>query len=200
MIAIVDYGVGNLANVERAFRRAGAREVQVTADASAIRAARAVVLPGVGHFGHCAGELRRRGLDSAVRDAHAGGRPLIGLCVGMQLLFEGSDEDDSARGLGLASGRVRRLRAPRVPHTGWNTVTLRRPHPWLTDVADGAHFYFVHAYAPDASGDAAVATTTHGQEFASIVAGPGFVGLQFHPEKSSLAGTRLLHGIVRAVS
>ena len=200
MIAIVDYGVGNLANVERALRRAGAREVQVTADAALIRAARAVVLPGVGHFGHCATELRRRGLESAVRDAHADGRPLIGLCVGMQLLFEGSDEDPDARGLGIARGTVRRLVAPRVPHTGWNTVTLARPHPWLADVANDTHFYFVHAYAPEAAGETTVATTDYGGAFASIVAGPGFLGLQFHPEKSSLAGTRLLHGLVREVA
>lgn len=200
MIAIVDYGVGNLANVERALRRAGAREVRVTDDASAIRGAAVVVLPGVGHFGHCAGELRARGLDVAVRDAHAAGRPLLGLCVGMQLLFERSEEDPSAEGLGLARGTVRRLRAPRVPHTGWNTVSLRTAHPWLSDVRDGSHFYFVHAYAPEATDETTVATTDHGGPFASIVAGPGFLGLQFHPEKSSLAGTRLLHGVLRAVA
>ena len=201
MIAIVDYGVGNLANVERALRRAGARDVAVTSDAVTIADARAVVLPGVGHFGHCARELRARGLDEPVRDANRRGVPLLGLCVGMQLLFEGSEEDPAARGLGLARGTVRRLRGPvRVPHTGWNEVRLQRPHPWLSGLADGAHFYFVHSYAADAVSEVAVATTDYGGEFASVVAGEGFVGLQFHPEKSSLMGTRLLHGFVRAVA
>ena len=201
MIAIVDYGVGNLANVERAMRRAGAREIAVTDDAAAIRTAAAIVLPGVGHFGHCARELRGRGLEAPVREAHARGAALLGLCVGMQLLFEESEEDPAARGLGLARGTVRRLRgAVRVPHTGWNEVRLRRAHPWLGGLADGGHFYFVHAYAPEAACDAAIATTDHGAAFASIVAGDGFLGLQFHPEKSSLLGTRLLHGFVQAVS
>ena len=134
MIAIVDYGVGNLANVERALRRAGAREVAVTDDASVIRSARAVVLPGVGHFGHCARELAARGLDGPVRGA-AGRVPLLGLCVGMQLLFEGSEEDTRAAGLGLLRGTVRRLSPKvRVPHTGWNEVRLTRAHPWLAGI------------------------------------------------------------------
>ena len=201
MISIVDYGVGNLANVERALRRAGATDVAITDDAEAILDSRAVVLPGVGHFGHCARELARRGLDAPVREIRARGVPLLGLCVGMQLFFESSEEDADATGLGLMKGVVRRLRgAVRVPHTGWNQAHLRRPHPWLADVPDGAHFYFVHSYAPDAAGDTVLATTDHGTDFASIVGGDGILGVQFHPEKSSLMGTRLLHGFVRGVS
>ena len=200
MIAIVDYGVGNLANVERALRRAGARDVAVTSDARRILDSRAVVLPGFGHFGHCARELVSRGLDATVRDAHARGIPLLGLCVGMQLFFERSEEDASAPGLGLAPGAIRRLGGDvRVPHTGWNEVRALRPHPWLEAMPDGAHFYFVHSYAPDAASAAAVATTTHGAAFASIVGGDGWLGVQFHPEKSSLAGTRLLQSVVRAI-
>lgn len=199
MIAIVDYGVGNLTNVERALRRAGARDLEITSDATRIRDARAVVLPGVGHFGHCARELAARGLDAAVRETRARGTPLLGLCVGMQLLFERSEEDPNTPGLGLLRGSVRRLRgAVRVPHTGWNDVHVRRTHPWL-DVPDGAHFYFVHSFAPDAASDATLATTDHGGQFASIVGAEGVLGTQFHPEKSSLMGTRLLHGFVRAV-
>jgi len=248
VIAIVDYGVGNLANVEGAMRRAGASDVRISDDAAVIRGARAIVLPGVGHFGHCARELRARGLDVPVRDAHARGVPLLGLCVGMQLLFEGSEEDPAAAGLGLARGIVRRLRGPvrdahargvpllglcvgmqllfegseedpaaaglglargivrrlrgpvRVPHTGWNEVRLKRAHPWLRGIADSAHFYFVHSYAPEAASASALATTDHGGEFASVVGGDGFLGVQFHPEKSSLAGTRMLQGFVQAVS
>ncbi len=157
------------------------------------------MLPGVGHFGHCARELASRGLDATVRDARARGIPLLGLCVGMQLFFERSEEDDAARGLGFLAGTVRRLPpSARVPHTGWNTVALRRPHPWVDAAADGAHFYFVHSYAPDAAD--AVAVTEHGAPFGSIVGGDGILGVQFHPEKSSHMGTRLLAGFVRAVA
>ncbi len=201
MISIVDYGVGNLANVERALRRAGATDVQITDDATAILSSRAVVLPGVGHFGHCARELAKRGLDGPMREVRERRVPLLGLCVGMQLFYETSEEDDAAKGLGIVKGVVRRLRgAVRVPHTGWNSVRVRHAHPWLADVPDGAHFYFVHSYAPEANGDAVLATTEHGAEFGSIVGGDGFLGVQFHPEKSSLMGTRLLHGFVRGIS
>jgi glutamine amidotransferase len=118
----------------------------------------------------------------------------------MQLFFERSDEDHAARGLGLIPGTVRRLGdAVRVPHVGWNEVRTRRAHPWLATAPDGAHFYFVHSYAPDASGEATVATTDHGTTFASIVGGDGYLGLQFHPERSSLAGTRLLQSVLRAI-
>ncbi len=201
MISIVDYGVGNLANVERALRRAGATEVRVSARADEILASRAVVLPGVGHFGHCARELAARGLDAPVREAHARRIPLLGLCVGMQLFFEASEEDGTANGLGLLRGVVRRLRgAVRVPHTGWNAVRIRAAHPWLANVTDGAHFYFVHAYAPEAGGDAVLATTDHGAEFGSIVGSDAILGVQFHPEKSSHMGTRLLEGFIRGIA
>lgn len=201
MITVVDYGVGNLANVERALRRAGAREVAITSDAKTILGSRAVVLPGVGHFGHCARELAARGLDATVRDARARGIPLLGLCVGMQLFFERSDEDGTARGLGLIAGTVRRLSgAVRVPHIGWNEVQVQRAHPWLASAPERAHFYFVHSYAPQASSDATVGTTEHGAAFASIVGGDGFLGVQFHPEKSSLAGTRLLQSVMTEIA
>ena len=200
MISIVDYGVGNVANVERALRRAGATAVRMTTRSDEILASRAVVLPGVGHFGHCARELTARGLDGPVREARARRIPLLGLCVGAQLFFEASEEDESVTGLGFLRGVVRRLRgAVRVPHTGWNTVRARRKHPWLDGLADGAHFYFVHAYAPEAGGGGVLATTDHGAEFGSIVGDDGILGLQFHPEKSSHAGTRLLEGFVRGI-
>lgn len=201
MISIVDYGVGNLANVERALRRAGASDVCISDRRDAILSSRAVVLPGVGHFGHCASELRSRGLDGTIREARDKGIPLLGLCVGMQLFFESSEEDAKARGLALLPGTVRRLTGPvRVPHTGWNEVHQRRAHPWLSDVPDAAHFYFVHGYAPEATSPAVVATTDHGGDFGSVVGGDGILGVQFHPEKSSTMGTRLLRGFVRAVA
>jgi glutamine amidotransferase len=201
VISIVDYGVGNLANVERALRRAGASDVRVTDQREALLESRAIVLPGVGHFGHCARELASRGLDSTIRDARARAIPLLGLCVGMQLFFESSEEDATVRGLALLPGTVRRLRGEvRVPHTGWNAVRVRRAHPWLRNVPDGSHFYFVHGYAPSSSGMGVVATTEHGTDFGSIVGGDGILGVQFHPEKSSHMGTRLLQGFVQSVA
>lgn len=201
MISIVDYGVGNLANVERALRRAGAGEVRVTRDAAEILSSSAVVLPGVGHFGHCARELARFGLDATMRTVRERGTPLLGLCVGMQLFFDGSEEDESVNGLGFVRGVVRRIRGDvRVPHTGWNEVHFARTHPWVTDVPDGAHFYFVHSYAPAADAEGVVATTDYGDGFGAIVGGATFLGFQFHPEKSSLMGTRLLHAFVRGVA
>lgn len=201
MISIVDYGVGNLGNVERALRRAGAREVCITDRREAILGSRAIVLPGVGHFGHCASELAARSLDGTIREARDARIPLLGLCVGMQLLFESSEEDGMARGLGIFRGTVRRLRGPvRVPHTGWNEVRQRRAHPWMSEVPDGSHFYFVHGYAPEATAVSVIATTDHGGDFGSVVGADGILGVQFHPEKSSTMGTRLLRGFVRAVA
>ncbi|MEX2047133.1 MAG: imidazole glycerol phosphate synthase subunit HisH [Chloroflexota bacterium] len=200
MIAIVDYGVGNLANLERALRRAGATDVRVTRSHVEILAARAIVLPGVGHFGHCARELRRFGLDAMLRVARDRGIPLLGLCVGMQLFFEASEEDPGTPGLGFSRGQVRRLRGDvRVPHTGWNRVSIARPHPWLTDLADGAHFYFVHSYAAEpADRRVVIGTVEHGGSVTAAVGSDGLLGLQFHPEKSGAMGVRVLRSFVRA--
>lgn len=202
MIAIVDYGVGNLANLDRALRRAGASDVRITRSHVELLAARAIVLPGVGHFGHCARELRRLGLDVTVRLARDRGIPLLGLCVGMQLLFDGSEEDPGTPGLSLYRGNVRRLRGEvRVPHTGWNRVRLARPHPWLADVPDAAYFYFVHSYAAEPTdGAAVVATVDHGATVTAAVGSDGMLGLQFHPEKSGAMGLRALAGFVRATA
>jgi len=200
VIAIVDYGVGNLANLERALRRAGATDVRITRSHVEILAARAVVLPGVGNFGHCARELRRFGLDAMLRVAHDRGIPLLGLCVGMQLFFEDSEEDPGTPGLALVPGHVRRLRGDvRVPHTGWNEVALARPHPWLGGVPGRAYFYFVHSYAVQPDDDnAVVGTVDHGGPVTAAIGSDGLLGLQFHPEKSSAMGVRVLRSFVRA--
>ncbi len=201
MIAIVDYGVGNLENVARALARAGAGSVRITREPAEITSARAVVLPGVGHFGHCARELRRLELDAPVRAARERGVPMLGLCVGMQLFFEASEEDPSAAGLGFYRGTVRRLRGGvRVPQTGWNALHLRALHPWLARVPEGAHFYFVHSFYPDPDDDIVVATTDYGAEIPAIVGRDGVLGVQFHPEKSSRMGERLLEGFVAAAA
>jgi glutamine amidotransferase len=202
VIAVVDYGVGNLASLDAALRRAGAEDVRITRSHVDILAAKAVVLPGVGHFGHCASELRRLGLDVMVRVARDRGIPLLGLCVGMQLLFDQSEEAPGTPGLGLCRGRVRRLRGDvRVPHTGWNQVRIVRPHPWLADVPDEAYFYFVHAYGVEPlDGRAIVATVDHGGAVTAAVGSDGLLGLQFHPEKSGAMGTAALRSFVRATA
>jgi glutamine amidotransferase len=202
VIAIVDYGVGNLASLDTALRRAGAGDVLITRSHVDILAANAVVLPGVGGFGHCASELRRLGLDVMVRVARERGIPLLGLCVGMQLFFDESEEDPGTPGLGLYPGRVRRLHGDvRVPHTGWNQVRIVRTHPWLGGVPDEAYFYFVHSYAVDPVDEGAiVATVDHGGAVIAAVGSDRVLGLQFHPEKSGAMGTSVLRAFVRATA
>jgi glutamine amidotransferase len=202
VIAIVDYGVGNLASLDAALRRAGADDVRITRSHVDILAATAVVLPGVGRFGHCASELHRLGLDVMVRVARDRGIPLLGLCVGMQLLFDWSEEDPGMPGLGLCRGRVQRLRGEeRVPHTGWNQVRIVRPHPWLAGVPDAAHFYFVHSYAVEPIDKRTIiGTVEHGGAITAAVGSDGMLGLQFHPEKSGAMGTAALRSFVCATA
>ena len=137
-----------------------------------------------------------------VRIAHDRAIPILGLCVGMQLFFQDSEEDPGTAGLGLMRGRVRRLRGDvRVPNTGWSSVRLARAHPWLTGVPDGAYFYFVHSYVAEPTDASEVfGTVEHGENVAAVVAGPGLLGLQFHPEKSGAMGTSVLASFVRATA
>jgi glutamine amidotransferase len=199
MIAIADYGIGNLGSVTKAFRRVGA-EVRLTGDPEALRRADALVLPGDGAFGATMAEVERRGLVPLLREAAAEGKPLLGICVGMQLLFEESEEHGRHAGLGLLPGRVKRIEGDLpVPHMGWNRLRACRPHPVLDGVPDGAYVYFVHSYYCDAPADVVVATTDYGRDFAAIVARGSVLGLQFHPEKSQDVGLRLVAGFVRLV-
>lgn len=200
MIAIVDYGVGNLASVRKAFAAVGA-PAELVADPARLAAADALVLPGVGHFGHCARELRRHGLADAVRSAVARGTPLLAICVGLQLLFEESDEDGQERGLGILPGRVARMAgAPRLPQTGWNSVSIVRRHPWLEGASDGGHFYFVHSYVPVPEDEGLVlGTMDYAGTRVAIAGREGVLGVQFHPEKSSFAGLRLLRAFAASV-
>lgn len=198
MIAICDYGVGNLASVRKAFRAVG-HDAELVRDPEKLRGASALVLPGVGHFGHCAREFRRYELGPAVADARERGVPILGICVGMQLFFEGSEEAEDAPGLGFIGGRVRRMRGvPRLPQIGWNEVRVRAAHPWL-DAADG-WYYFVHSYAADATAECVIGTVEHYGERAAIVGGAGLLGVQFHPEKSGAPGLRLLETWAEAVA
>ena len=192
MIAIADYGMGNRRSVEKALAHVGARSV-VTADHAAVRAAEKVILPGVGAFPEAVRNLRRTGLDDVVRERARAGVPVLGICLGMQLLFERSEEHEGADGLGLLPGAVTALRAPRLPHIGWNRVSLARPSPLTAGLGDGAPFYHVHSFVcrPADERDV-VGWGEYGERFASIVCRRNVMGAQFHPEKSSRDGLRVL--------
>ena len=201
-IAVIDYGAGNLVSIEQALTQVGA-VVTVARDAEALRAVDAVVVPGVGAAGPAMHRLERRGLVAPLRAWIAAGRPYLGICLGLQLLFEGSDEDGAVT-LGVLAGRSVRLEdAPTLPHIGWNQVVRRSHHPLFDGIDDGADFYFVHSFAGrPATGldeEVVVATTDHGPPFVSAVARGALLGVQFHPERSAADGLRLLANFVDLV-
>jgi glutamine amidotransferase len=197
-IAVLDYGSGNLHSVSRALAHAGG-EPRVTSDAREVAEADAVVIPGVGHFGHCVRAIRSAGLDRAIAEAVGTGRPVFGVCVGMQVLLERSDEDPDT-GLGVIPGGSRRLPDDvKVPHIGWNEVAWARAHPYVEGIDDGTRFYFVHSFAPDVSPDA-VGVTEHGRPFAAVAARDNVFATQFHPEKSGGAGLAIYANFVRSVA
>jgi len=197
VIAIVDYGMGNRRSVEKALEHVGAQPV-ITADHELIRRADHVVLPGVGAFPQAMRNIREAGLDEALIDRCRDGGPILGLCLGMQLLFESSEEHEGATGLGLLPGRVTALRAPRVPHIGWNLVTFARPSALTEGLGEAAAFYHVHSLAPEpAHEDDVVGRGEYGERFVSIVERGTVMGCQFHPEKSSRDGLRLLRNFAR---
>jgi imidazole glycerol-phosphate synthase subunit HisH len=193
-VVIADYGAGNLRSVTSAFARAGC-EPAVTTDAAAVRDAPLAVIAGVGHVESAARGLAGHGLDDALRDRVAAGRPVLGICVGLQLLCEESDEGGS--GLGFVPGRVRRLRSPRVPHMGWNTLAVTAPSDLLAGL-DGEDVYFAHSYAVVPVDDEVVSARVEhgGSVVAALERGP-LAGVQFHPERSGAAGARLLANTVR---
>jgi glutamine amidotransferase len=201
MIAVVDTGLGNLRSVEKALLHVGAR-VAVTADPAAIARAGRVVVPGQGAFGACAAALDQGGgaIRQGVRAFIDRGRPFFGICIGMQLLFERSDENPEALGFGILPGRVRRFvdrPGLKIPHMGWNQT--RRGPAAGAGVADGAFFYFVHSYFPDPERPEDVALTSeHGAPFCAAVRRGNVFGTQFHPEKSQAAGLALLRGFASA--
>ena len=197
-VAIIDYGVGNLRSVEKAFAATGCEAV-VSHDEKVLRAAERLVLPGVGAFGACMKALSERGFDELVRERVAAGTPLLGVCVGMQLLFETSDEFGATRGLGLLRGRVRRFSDELVvPHVGWNQIAQTRTHPVFAHVADQSYFYFVHSYYCEPVDENVIAgETEYGVTYASVVARDNICGVQFHPEKSQRAGLQLLQNFAR---
>jgi imidazole glycerol phosphate synthase glutamine amidotransferase subunit len=205
LVAVVDYGAGNLVSIDQALTSVGAHVVLVrSAEELAAATADALIVPGVGAAGPAMDRLTEAGLVEPIRRWIADDRPYLGICLGLQLLFEGSDED-GATTFGILPGRTRRLDgAPTLPHIGWNQVERRRPHPLFAGIAPAADFYFVHSYAGSLDANdaaAALADTTHGRSFVSAIAVDQLFGVQFHPERSGTDGLRLLAnfiGIVRS--
>jgi imidazole glycerol-phosphate synthase subunit HisH len=199
-IAIVDYGMGNRRSVQKAFEHVGA-QAAITRESDELQAAHGLVVPGVGAFPRAMQSLDALGLTELVRAHAAAGRPLLGICLGMQLLFDRSDELGSTLGLGLIPGEVTPLRSDglRVPHIGWNEVRFERPSPLVEDLAaPGRPFYHVHSFAArPRDAEHIVGTCEYGERFATIVTSGSVHGVQFHPEKSSGDGLRLLENFVR---
>jgi glutamine amidotransferase len=197
-IAIIDYGVGNLRSVEKAFAATGT-EALVSSSETVLRQASALVLPGVGAFAACMTALTARGFDELVHESVAQGKPLLGVCVGMQMLFEESEEFGNTAGLGLLRGRVRRFASDLVvPQVGWNQVRQQGSHPLWAGIEDNAFFYFVHSYFCEGVDQAVViGRTCYGASYASVVGQGTVCGVQFHPEKSQAAGLRFLANFAR---
>jgi imidazole glycerol phosphate synthase glutamine amidotransferase subunit len=198
-IAVVDYGAGNLVSIDQALRFAGAEVVEARRPADLARAD-GLIVPGVGAAAPAMARLARRGLVEPIRAWVLADRPLLGICLGLQLLFEASDEDGSVT-FGLLPGRTARLvGAPRLPHIGWNAVRRARDHPLFAGIVPDAPFYFVHSYAPQPAGPGAseisLATAEHGAPFVAAVARGALGGVQFHPERSGRDGLRLLANFV----
>jgi glutamine amidotransferase len=188
-VVLADYGAGNLRSVGSAFARAGA-ETSITVDPAEVREAQLAVIAGVGHVESAARGLELNGLDEAIRDRVAAGRPVLGICVGMQLLFGASDEGGS--GMEILNGFVRRVQAPRVPHMGWNTLEVTRTS-LLVDGLEGEDVYFAHSYAVEPTDDGVVvAVADHGGRIVAAVQEGAVAGVQFHPERSAQAGARIL--------
>lgn len=192
-VAIIDYGVGNLRSVEKAFAATGCEAV-VTGDEDELRAAERLVLPGVGAFAACMKALKERRFDRLVCERVDAGTPLLGVCVGMQLLFEESEEFGSTLGLGLLRGKVRRFSSDLVvPQVGWNRIHQTQPHALFDGVTDGSFCYFVHSFYCDPKDEQVIAgETEYGARYASVVAERNVCGVQFHPEKSQDVGLRML--------
>ncbi len=196
-LAVLDYGMGNLRSVDKGFERAGARCV-VTADHDRIEAADGVVLPGVGAFPKAMSRVRELGLDEALRAASDRSQPILGICLGLQLLFESSTELGGADGIGLLEGTVVEIPAGgrKIPHIGWAAVAWARPSRLTDGLRPGEPFYFVHSFVVEPSDEELIGTASYGGRFACVAGREDVYGVQFHPEKSSSAGIRLLQNFV----
>jgi imidazole glycerol-phosphate synthase subunit HisH len=194
VIGICDYGMGNRRSVVKAFERVGA-DVRMTDDLDVLEQAEALVVPGVGAFPQAMDELRARRLDKLVQRRAGEGVPVLGICLGMQLLFESSEEHDGGEGLGLLPGTVRYLKAPKLPNIGWNLIEWERESALSEGLSGRRAFYHVHSLVPDT--DAVLGWGEYGERFASVVGRDNVYGVQFPPEKSSADGLRLLENFTR---
>jgi glutamine amidotransferase len=196
LITVIDYGGGNLGSLLAALKRRGA-QFAIADDTGMLAAADAAILPGDGAFNATMQALRERGLDSAILRHVAAGKPFLGICVGMQILFEDSEEFGAGSGLGVLPGHVSRFTgAPRVPHMGWNDLEVVSAHPFVEGLGAAPYAYFLHSYRAPVGPDT-VAACTHGERFAAVVARGNVMGTQFHPEKSQRTGARLLDNFLR---
>ncbi|MEW6517510.1 MAG: imidazole glycerol phosphate synthase subunit HisH [candidate division FCPU426 bacterium] len=198
MVAIVDYRMGNLHSVQKACTRAGLPS-RITSQARDLRRSRAIILPGVGAFGHAMQNLSRQRLIGVLKEAAFNGKPLLGVCLGMQLLFETSEEFGRHAGLGIFPGRVRPFpKKYKVPHMGWNSLSVKRRHPLLRGIPDGSYMYFVHSfYCEPADPQLTLATTAYGIEVAAAVGKDNILATQFHPEKSQDLGLQVYRNLAR---
>ncbi|MCM8796796.1 MAG: imidazole glycerol phosphate synthase subunit HisH [Candidatus Omnitrophica bacterium] len=200
MIAIIDYGMGNIHSVNKAFQLYGAETI-VTNNAEEIRRSKKIVLPGVGAFDEAMQELKKRSLISVIREELVKGKPFLGICLGMQLLFEHSAEAGQAQGLGILKGRVEQFEDKadlKVPHMGWNRLQINKKDcPLLKDLSDSPYVYFCHSYYPiPVDNDVIAATTNYGKDFVSVVWQNNVYGVQFHPEKSQRVGLRIIENFL----
>lgn len=201
MIALIDYGMGNLGSVHKALLRVGC-QAEITDDPDQISRAEAVVLPGVGAFDDCVKNLVDRGLDVAVKDAVNDGKPFLGICLGLQMLFDSSEEGGKYPGLGIVPGKVLRFTHDlKIPQIGWNQISIRKPAPHFAGVADGSWVYFVHSYYVVPEDDSVVATVTnYGYDFVSAIWRDNVFATQFHPEKSQAVGLKILENFGKLVN
>jgi len=196
---VLDYGMGNIHSVSRAIVKVGGA-VEVTGDGAALAKAGALVIPGVGAFGACIRALAHHGLDSTIREFVASGRPVFGVCLGMQVLFDSSEEDPE-EGLSILPGRSCRLPSNvKVPHMGWNSVTWSGAHPYVEGIPNQTRFYFVHSFAADVIEGITIGVAEHGRPFSAAVARENVFATQFHPEKSSDAGLQIYESFVKEVA
>ena len=201
MIAIIDYGAGNLQSVEKALAHIGCA-CQVVDSPTGLSGAQAAVLPGVGAFGEAMASLRARGLEPAIRDFIAGGRPFLGVCLGLQVLFDSSEESPGSAGLGILPGKVLRLpgdRGLKIPHMGWNSLEVKRPGWLLRGLEPEPYLYFVHSYYLQAQDDVVTATAEYGTSIHAAVERDNLAACQFHPEKSGETGLKILRNFAAKV-
>ncbi|MEN1968454.1 imidazole glycerol phosphate synthase subunit HisH [Lentibacillus sp. N15] len=201
MIAIVDYGAGNIKSLQSALTKLNLNAF-LTSDHQTITASDAIILPGVGAFKDAMAALDQLGLTSVLQAEAGKGKPILGICLGMQLLYEMSYEDGEWEGLGLLKGRIQKIDpSVKVPHMGWNTLTHHQEHPILQGIDDQTYMYFVHSYYADATGnDATISSCPYGGDISAIVQSENIIGMQFHPEKSGPAGLKLLKNFGELIS